>query len=70
MTGCEWRYLAGGRVIHALPRRGGDLAWVARCGVSPRWGGDWWGTGAQAEYETVQRLPMCRRCLARLGLPG
>jgi hypothetical protein len=60
----EWRYVAGGRVVHALDRVGDRLSIMAVCGTAP-WGAAYWmGTGSQAEYVKAERLPYCKRCLA------
>lgn len=58
----NWRYLATGKVVHALNRthdRG------AVCGVDA-WPSEWLGTGNQREYERADDLPLCRRCLRKL----
>lgn len=58
----EWRYLWGGTVKHALVSDPMD----SLCGLRTA-SYNWYGTGSQAEYETVEALRPCRRCLARLG---
>lgn len=60
----EWRYLRHGRVAHALTSAGHK---AAECGVSPWWPDDWYGTGAQVEYETAAALPKCAQCLKKIG---
>jgi hypothetical protein len=40
---------------------------VALCGLQPRWGESWRGTGTQAEWECAAELPLCRGCEARTG---
>lgn len=66
-----WRYLPSRRVKHALPVESRSVAGhdvVALCGVQPPWRDwEWLGTGSQAEYETVRRLPECSRCTARVA---
>ncbi len=42
------------------------------CGIGPAWyvpATDWRGTGSQAEYEHVARVPECKRCKSRLNPP-
>ncbi len=58
----EWRYLPGGKVVHALSYA---AARVATCGTGPVWFAPdgWYGTGTQAEYEHAASLPQCKRCL-------
>jgi len=60
----EWRYLAGGTVVHALDLAG-DTA--AACGVYTLPASDWRGTGSQREYETAELLRPCKRCSAKVG---
>lgn len=61
MTSDEWRYLPRGAVKHAL--RYGER-FTAICGLSPVWYANYWlGTGAQVEYETVEQLRACKRCM-------
>lgn len=57
----EWRYLYGGTVKHALQKSGFTFAF---CGVSPAYYDSlyWLGTGNQKEYDTVENLPICKRC--------
>lgn len=66
MSGVEWRYVPGGRetVKHALTY---PVAAAAVCGVTLIPSSDWLGTGSQREYERVEELRPCRRCLALLG---
>ncbi|MFC0504272.1 hypothetical protein [Micromonospora costi] len=64
MSGVEWRYTPAGRVKHAL-RHSRDA--VAVCGVGLLPASEWRGTGGQAEYELVARLPMCQRCAHAIG---
>lgn len=67
----EWRYLWTGRVTHALPTSPlYHRIVVAACGASPSlYDADWYGTGNQGEYEKVERLPRCKKCLALIGEP-
>jgi len=60
----EWRYVAGGIVVHAL-RRAGDAG--AMCGVTRLPASSWRGTGSQAEYETAAALPVCEKCAAMVA---
>lgn len=56
----DWRYLPGGAVVHAL------IDGEAECGrVLPE--SEWRGTGSQVGYETAERLPACRLCVAKVG---
>jgi hypothetical protein len=63
-----WRYLPGGTVKHALLYAESASA---VCGQLPSWfrPEGWFGTGSQDEYETVERLPACKRCVAKGYLP-
>jgi hypothetical protein len=63
-----WRYLPASKVKHALEGGGGGHGPSALCGTSARTSDYWCGTGSQAEYETVEQLPECRRC-ARILTP-
>lgn len=50
-----------GRVAHM--RLGTDM--TAQCGMESRHmyrDGGWHGTGSQDEWESVRRLPLCRKC--------
>lgn len=60
----EWRYLPGGTVKHLLGRVSDS---GAICGVYawPSW--SWRGTGSQDEYERLDRLRSCRRCLRMIS---
>lgn len=67
-----WRYLPRGKAKHAM-RIGTSYAGhyrTALCGTAPVWFApdteQWWGTGKQAEYDEVERLPECRRCVRLL----
>lgn len=64
-----WRYLFGAGVKHALPIETGITGHAARalCGLEAFRPQDWYGTGSQVEYETLEGLRECRRCAARLG---
>ncbi len=64
----SWRYLHGGKVVHALPEQVSGRE-HARCGTAPSWFSPdgWFGTGSQVEYETVERLPRCGRCTRLLA---
>jgi hypothetical protein len=59
-----WRYLPGRRVKHALREETAHTG-VAECGAAPRFGLMWFGTGSQDEYERVEALPACKRCVAK-----
>lgn len=60
-------YTYKSRVAHAVneDHRHGNS--VAVCGLGPAWFNSWYGTGSQDEYETAEKLPLCRRCKARLS---
>jgi hypothetical protein len=62
----EWRYMPGGAVVHALAQPSHAGAWCGRY-VLPA--SAWMGTGCQAEYETAERLPKCKQCVAKVGDP-
>ncbi|MEV1315307.1 hypothetical protein AB0J14_04400 [Micromonospora arborensis] len=64
MTGLEWRYTPGGQVRHALTRSS-DAGAV--CGIYLLPASDWLGTGSQGEYERVEALRPCLRCVRKLG---
>lgn len=55
----EYRYLPGSKVKH-------ELVWErsnsSRCGIVCIPASVWMGTGSQMEYETAQRLPLCKNC--------
>ena len=59
----EWRYTFGGKVAHALQR---TYHTAAVCGVGVWVSDQWLGTGSQREYERVEALPSCRRCLSKV----
>lgn len=64
MTGIstvEWLYMPGGKVVHAVKL--GNAS--AECGRYMLPACDWHGTGSQVEYETAERLPMCKQCVAK-----
>jgi hypothetical protein len=64
MSGIEWRYLPGGSVKHALL----DVTNAgSACGIYTLPASDWRGTGSQREYETVESLRPCMRCMRKLG---
>lgn len=67
-TNYDWRYLPHRPVKHALVDPGER---IAVCGVGPysRSADEWHGTGTQTEYETVERLPACKRCVELIGTP-
>ena len=71
-----WRYLPRRKVKHALRTDGSYTGHqpIALCGTSPAWfvpsSDQWWGTGKQSEYETVETLPECRRCAKLLAPKG
>lgn len=58
-----WRYVPGRRasVSHALTS---VTAPVSMCGVWVWHWSAWLGTGSQDEYDRVEGLPRCKRCLA------
>jgi hypothetical protein len=62
------RYLGGGRVLHAIHRFFYDFDCDAICGAAPSFGGYWYGTGCQEEYERAAKLPDCKSCLRILIL--
>lgn len=65
----EWRYLRTGSRTHRLIRVFDRLTHVAECGRSPQIGEDWYGTGSQTEYERVDAMPRCKRCLPATPTP-
>ena len=60
----EWRYLPGSPVKHALDHAN-DCEAV--CGVYTVPADNWRGTGNQREYETVEGLRPCMRCVRKLS---
>ena len=65
MTGWrgEWRYLPTGEVSHLVESGNSGAA----CGMWTLPASDWRGSGAQSEYEEVERRPKCKNCLKRSG---
>jgi hypothetical protein len=64
-----WRYLAGRPIKHAVRADTHDIRGhqtYAMCGVSPTRFEAWMGTGNQDEYERVERLSECQRCVGHL----
>lgn len=59
----EWRYQPGGTVKHLLGRVS-DAG--AICGVDTLPASNWRGTGSQDEYERLETLRPCRRCLREI----
>lgn len=76
-----WRYLLGGRVLHALEWAGARYAicgrgnpltvqrYVSRLDVR-RSLDNWRGTGNQDEYERAAVLPRCKDCVRMLRGAG
>lgn len=66
----EWRYLERGTTTHAVGPAGNPPRTFALCGVGPAWSAayGWFGTGTQTEYDRVEALPKCKRCLGIVGL--
>lgn len=62
----EWRFLAGGRVKHAVNTSVHSV--VAVCGVSVWTFWNWCGTGSWREGVTLGGLPDCKKCSRALGL--
>lgn len=56
----EWRYLPASKVKHLLANVS-DAAAV--CGIYTLPASRWRGTGSQDEYDRLELLPECRRCL-------
>jgi hypothetical protein len=59
--GFEWRYLPSGRVKHAL-FSSSDTGAV--CGIYTIPASNWLGTGTQHEYERLETLEPCKRCIS------
>jgi hypothetical protein len=55
----EWRFTAGGSVVHALRKAGDSRALCGRYRPASLW----MGTGSQDEYETAAALSSCEKCL-------
>jgi hypothetical protein len=58
----EKRYTRFGKVAHLVSRNiYQESIWMSPCGFS---GSDynWLGTGSQEEYETAEKLPLCKTC--------
>lgn len=66
MSAYNWRYLPKGQVKHALSTVTSNVI-TAECGVYTF--GWWYGTGSQTEYDRVDALPPCKRCVAKVGVP-
>lgn len=67
-----WRYISRGKAKHALALRSSAAtghASIAECGSSPAWFDPWsWmGTGSQDEYDRIEELPECARCVILVG---
>ena len=66
----EWRYLSTGSVSHAFSSAAGpgqQSYMSALCGTGPAWyGGAWYGTGSQLEYEECARRRKCKKCVGLL----
>lgn len=65
--GESWKYLKRGTVVHYLSDGIYGPRPVAECGASTLHSSDWRGTGTQEEYERVEALPECKKCLHKLG---
>lgn len=53
----EYRYLSGRAVKHEMITK-----FTSFCGLVPFPVSAWMGTGSQEEYETLERLPICKNC--------
>lgn len=63
----EWRYTGPrGRVKHAVGH--GDVSRRAECGLEVYNSSYWFGTGSQDEYDKLESLPECKRCLRELEI--
>jgi hypothetical protein len=66
MSDLVWRYLPGGKRIHAMVRTaGGALSDESECGLWPG-SGAWRGTGSGREIDRAAALPRCRNCMRRI----
>lgn len=59
-----WRYTRWGCVKHLVHVEGRHT--MAVCGVAVDSFADWFGTGTQDEYDTVERFEECRTCHNRI----
>jgi len=73
----EWRFVSWqASVKHAIDRHGSNAEItsnnLAICGNSPVWftGVGWLGSGNQKEYEALDELRECKKCLRLLGEQG
>lgn len=55
-----WRYTRAGRVRHLVHEA---QQWTVCDRDADPFGGGWYGTGSQAEYERCAELPPCKKCL-------
>lgn len=53
------RFLPTGKVKHYLRDSRSN---VSECGVWTFCASQWYGTGSQDEIETLEKLPLCKRC--------
>lgn len=55
-------YRPNGKVAHLLAAgASNDYYERALCGARPHWD-QWFGTGAQDEYELAAAMPLCQKC--------
>lgn len=64
----ERRYTPGGQVAHLIwgPDWSNHDVPHAACGWSG-WAMYWRGSGSQREYDKAAALPICRKCLLKVG---
>lgn len=60
-------YTRRGTVTHFAYYSGMTGNRLALCHAHPRWPDNWFGTGNQDEIDKAEALPLCARCLERLG---
>jgi DNA invertase Pin-like site-specific DNA recombinase len=66
-AGIEWRYLIGGKRVHAMVLTGaGHLSAESECGLWPGGVTAWRGAGSGREVDRAAALPRCRNCLAQI----
>ena len=64
---CTRVYTPWGRVAHLRAPFGTIRDGNTLCPVTPKWPGEWLGTGGHAEYEYAASLPACKACLDAAG---
>lgn len=62
----EWRYTEHGKLAHLL-RESWGIPLDAECGLEVWNVHDWRGTGSQDEYDRIEQMPRCQRCLKAVG---